>query len=72
MYPIYDRGNVMITFDQKIVEYLNNWTIGDAKWPIGNLILCIIYILRKVLYNMFSIKWRCSKWQTILNKENVK
>ena len=39
----------MITFDQKIVEYLNNWTIGDAKWPIGNLILCIIALVLSVI-----------------------
>lgn len=34
----------MITFDQKIVEYLNDWKIGDG-WPIGNLLLCVIALL---------------------------
>ena len=61
MYPIYDRGNVMITFDQKLVEYLNNWTIGDAKWPIGNLILCIIaLVLSVILVGVVGIEreWR--------------
>ena len=30
----------MVTFDQKIAELLNNWTVDG--WPVGNLILCII------------------------------
>ena len=61
MYPIYDRGSDMITFDQKLVEYLNNWTIGDAKWPIGNLILCIIaLVLSVILVGVVGIEreWR--------------
>ena len=51
----------MITFDQKLVEYLNNWTIGDAKWPIGNLILCIIaLVLSVILVGVVGIEreWR--------------
>ena len=39
----------MITIDQKIVEFLNNWTLGNDKWPIGNMILCIIALLLCVL-----------------------
>ena len=38
----------MITFDQKIVEFFNNWTVGDDKWPIGNLFLCLIALLLTV------------------------
>ena len=30
----------MVTFDQKIAELLNNWTVDG--WPVGNLILCVI------------------------------
>ena len=51
----------MITFDQKLVEYLNNWTIGDANWPIGNLILCLIaLVLSVVLVGLVGIEreWR--------------
>ena len=35
----------MITFDQKLVEFLNDWTIGEHNWPIGNLVLCIIALV---------------------------
>ena len=35
----------MITFDQKLVEFLNDWTIGEQNWPIGNLVLCIIALV---------------------------
>ena len=61
MYPIYDRGIIMITFDQKIVEFLNNWTIGEAKWPIGNLVLCVIaLVLSVILIGIIGIEreWR--------------
>ena len=34
----------MITFDQKIVEALNNWVVGDG-WPVGNLVLCLIALV---------------------------
>ena len=39
----------MVTFDQKLVEFLNNWTIGENQWPIGNLVLCVIALLLCVL-----------------------
>ena len=35
----------MITFDQKLVEFLNNWTVGEQNWPIGNLVLCLIALV---------------------------
>ena len=35
----------MITFDQKLVEFLNNWTVGEHQWPIGNLVLCLIALV---------------------------
>lgn len=38
----------MITFDQKLVEYLNNWTVGDG-WPIGNLLLCAMALVLCVI-----------------------
>ena len=37
----------MITIDQKIAEYLNNWNIDG--WPVGNLILCVIALVLSVL-----------------------
>lgn len=37
----------MVTMDQKIAEYLNNWKIND--WPIGNLILCIIALVLAII-----------------------
>ena len=51
----------MITFDQKIAELLNNWTIGEQAWPIGNLILCVIaLVLCIVLVGVIGIEreWR--------------
>ncbi len=33
----------MITIDQKLVEYLNNFQPGG--WPVGNLILCVIALV---------------------------
>ena len=37
----------MITIDQKIAEYLNNWVIEG--WPVGNLILCVIALVLSIL-----------------------
>lgn len=37
----------MITFDQKIADYLNDWQPGG--WPVGNLILCLIALLLCIL-----------------------
>ncbi len=37
----------MITIDQKIAEYLNEWNIDG--WPVGNLILCVIALVLSVL-----------------------
>ena len=51
----------MITFDQKLVEFLNNWKIGANEWPIGNLILCIIaLVLCVILVGVVGIEreWR--------------
>ena len=46
----------MITIDQKIVEYLNKWVVGDG-WPIGNMILCFIaLILCVVLVGLVGIE----------------
>ena len=39
----------MITFDQKLVEFLNNWTVGEQNWPIGNLVLCLIALVLCVI-----------------------
>ena len=36
-----------ITIDQKLVEVLNNWVVGDG-WPIGNFFLVLIAILLSV------------------------
>lgn len=33
----------MVTIDQKLAEYLNNWNIDG--WPIGNFILCLIALV---------------------------
>lgn len=49
----------MITIDQKIAEYLNNWVVND--WPVGNMILCIIaLVLSVVLVGAVGIEreWR--------------
>ena len=35
----------MILFDQKLAELLNNWTVGENNWPIGNFILCAIALI---------------------------
>ena len=50
----------MTTLDQKIVEILNNWKVGNG-WPIGNLILCLIaLVLCVVLVGVVGIEreWR--------------
>ena len=47
----------MITFDQKIVEFMNTWTVGDNKWPIGNLFLCLIaLVLCVILVGLIGIE----------------
>ena len=33
----------MVTIDQKIADYLNNWVVDG--WPVGNLLLCIIALV---------------------------
>lgn len=38
---------MITTFDQKLVEYLNNWVVND--WPVGNLILVFIALLLSVV-----------------------
>ena len=38
-----------ISFDQKLAEFLNSWTIGTNEWPIGNLLLCGIALILSVL-----------------------
>lgn len=38
---------MVTTIDQKIAEYLNNWTIDG--WPIGNLVLCVIALFLAVV-----------------------
>lgn len=38
---------MITTFDQKLVEYLNNWTVND--WPIGNLILVLVAVVLSVI-----------------------
>lgn len=37
----------MITFDQKLVELLNEWKVNG--WPVGNLLLCVIALLLSVI-----------------------
>lgn len=39
----------MITIDQKLVEFLNNWTVGEHQWPVGNFLLCAIALTLSVL-----------------------
>ena len=49
----------MITFDQKLVEFLNNWQPGG--WPVGNLILCVsALVLCVILVGLIGIEreWR--------------
>ena len=38
---------MITTFDQKLAELLNNWTVND--WPIGNLMLVLIAIVLSVV-----------------------
>ncbi len=38
---------MVVTFDQKLVEVLNNWKVND--WPVGNLLLVIIAIVLSVI-----------------------
>ena len=38
-----------ITFDQKLAEFLNNLTVGENEWPIGNFLLCGIAMILAVL-----------------------
>ena len=33
----------MVTIDQKIADYLNNWVVDG--WPVGNLLLCVIALV---------------------------
>ncbi len=37
----------MITFDQKLVESLNNWKVNE--WPVGNLILCLSALVLSII-----------------------
>ncbi len=49
----------MITIDQKLAEYLNNWIVDG--WPVGNLILCVIALtLCVILVGVVGIEreWR--------------
>ena len=39
----------MVTFDQKLVEFLNEWTVGEQQWPVGNLILCVIALALSII-----------------------
>lgn len=46
--PFFAKISTMVTtFDQKLVELLNNWLIEG--WPVGNLILCLIALLLSIL-----------------------
>ena len=38
---------MITTIDQKIAEYLNNWSVNG--WPVGNLMLCLIALVLAVL-----------------------
>lgn len=49
----------MVTIDQIIAEYLNEWTFtaGGKVWPIGNLVACIIaLVLSTVLCSIIGIE----------------
>ena len=49
----------MVTIDQIIAEYLNEWTFtaGGKVWPIGNLVACIIaLVLSTVLCSVIGIE----------------
>ena len=37
----------MQTFDQVLIDKINNWKIGE--WPVGNMVLCIVALLLSVL-----------------------
>lgn len=37
----------MVTIDQKIADYLNNWVVDG--WPVGNLVLCAIALVLCVI-----------------------
>ena len=53
---IYDNVFPM-TLDQKLAEFLNNWTLGEQHWPIGNFILCgIALILSVVLCGIIGLE----------------
>ena len=45
----------MVTIDQIIAEYLNDWTItvGCKVWPIGNAVACVIALVLSVLLCSF-------------------
>ena len=45
----------MVTIDQIIAEYLNDWTItvGGQVWPIGNAVACVIALVLSVLLCSF-------------------
>lgn len=45
----------MVTIDQIIAEYLNDWTItvGGKVWPIGNAVACVIALVLSVLLCSF-------------------
>lgn len=46
-----------ITFDQKLVELLNGWKVGEQNWPVGNLVLCVIaLVLCVVLVGVIGIE----------------
>ena len=45
----------MVTIDQKLAEYLNDWNIDG--WPIGNMILCLIaLVVCTVLVGLIGIE----------------
>ena len=49
----------MVTIDQIIAEYLNEWTFtaGGKVWPIGNFVACIIaLVLSTVLCSIIGIE----------------
>ena len=49
----------MVTIDQIIAEYLNEWTftLGGKVWPIGNMVACIIaLVLSVVLCSLIGIE----------------
>ena len=42
-------SNLPMSFDQKLAEFLNGWTIGEDAWPIGNLVLCGIALILSII-----------------------